>query len=433
MNSKDRKLSFIDAFFFAILVGGGETYFTAYSLSLQHGELQAGLLATLPMALGGVLQLLTPHIVNKIRRYRVWVYFSAFIQSLLLLIPIIGQTLAYPTLFLIVCLYWALFFSSSSVWSAWMSQVIEPKEYLNFFSKRNAVIYGGTLIGMTASGVILHFTNNFKLIFTIGIISRLISVFAISLKSDQGIDFREMTTFNKNFFEELKDYSNLQKVTTFVLLFRATIFIAAPFFTPYMFEILNFNYFQYMTIIAANFVGRILIMNLVGRLINESNIKWVFILSAIGVCTLPLLWLVNPSYHYLLGVEIFSGIVWGLFELIFLLKIFQKVPSERNGIYNISLNLYNSIIIALASLVGGALFYFFNKYAPAYKYEYVFIISTVLRFTCLIFLPSLNLKGFSKKVIPFARPIVGRPSLGTTRVNWRILREIKRKNILKLD
>ncbi len=426
MKNKNKLLSYIDALFFAILVGGGETYFTAYSLSLDHGELKAGLIATLPMAFGGVLQLLTPLIVNKIQRYRIWVYFSALVQSLLLLLPLIYHELSYPIFFGLVCLYWALFFSSSSVWSAWMSQAIGASDYVNFFSKRNAFIYTGTLLGMVISGIILNQTNNFKIIFLMALICRLISCLAIYLKDDYGIDFRPMTTLNKGFFKEIKNYSNMHSVTTFILFFRGTVFIAAPFFTPYMFEVLKFNYFQYMTIISANFVGRVIVMRLVKGVLNEKNIRLFFMLSAIGVAILPIVWIIYPHYYYLLFIEIFSGIVWGLFELIFLLKVFQKIPTEKNGTYNISLNLYNSLMIAFASLVGGLIFFGLSKYLPNFKYEYLFIISTSLRFLCLYFMPPLDFKSFSKAVIPFVRPIVGRPSLGIARVNWRILRELKR-------
>jgi hypothetical protein len=56
----------LDVFFYSLMVGAGETYFAAYSLSLGHSELQAGALITLPIVFGGIAQLLSPYLIKAV-------------------------------------------------------------------------------------------------------------------------------------------------------------------------------------------------------------------------------------------------------------------------------------------------------------------------------------------------------------------------------
>src|SRR6185436_5732729 len=66
----------------SVMVGIGETYFPAFALALGMGEVGSGLIATLPLLAGGVLQLVTPYGVDRLRSRRTWASACAYTQTL---------------------------------------------------------------------------------------------------------------------------------------------------------------------------------------------------------------------------------------------------------------------------------------------------------------------------------------------------------------
>ncbi|RYZ79199.1 MAG: permease, partial [Proteobacteria bacterium] len=64
------KLSSIDGFLCALMVGAGESYLPAYALSCGFGEVFAGYLASLPLVGGAILQLFTPRLMHELKSHK---------------------------------------------------------------------------------------------------------------------------------------------------------------------------------------------------------------------------------------------------------------------------------------------------------------------------------------------------------------------------
>src|SRR5258706_8931415 len=62
-----------DAASYSLMVGLGETYFSAFALAIGTGQTFAGLLATLPQMAGALLQLASPWGVKKLGSPRRWI------------------------------------------------------------------------------------------------------------------------------------------------------------------------------------------------------------------------------------------------------------------------------------------------------------------------------------------------------------------------
>ena len=78
---RDLGLSLWDGVFFSLMVGLGETYLPAFALALGHGEVLAGLVASVPMLIGGVVQLVAPRAVHALGSHRRWVVMLAGLQA----------------------------------------------------------------------------------------------------------------------------------------------------------------------------------------------------------------------------------------------------------------------------------------------------------------------------------------------------------------
>jgi len=66
-----------DAFFFALMAGAGEGYFVAFALEIGLNPVYAGLLGTMPLFIGGFLQLFIYKKINLSGRYHRFIYIAS--------------------------------------------------------------------------------------------------------------------------------------------------------------------------------------------------------------------------------------------------------------------------------------------------------------------------------------------------------------------
>src|SRR5262249_54123491 len=70
---KNLRNSMSDGAAFSVMVGTGETYFPAFVLAMGMGEIAAGLVASIPILVGAILQMVSPAAVVKLGSNRRWV------------------------------------------------------------------------------------------------------------------------------------------------------------------------------------------------------------------------------------------------------------------------------------------------------------------------------------------------------------------------
>lgn len=428
INSRNRNLSYLDAFFFALMVGAGETYFTAYSLFIGHSDLQAGLLMTAPLAIGGIFQLITPLLLNKMRNYKLWIAICAFLQLTVFILPISFDHMPYLLFFFFVCIYWSAFFSASSVWNSWMAKLISKDDYSLFFTKRSTLMYLGILLGLAGTGICLEYKVSYLFIFVLCIFFRLFSLTFILLIDDKGVSFQNMRGISLNVLKDFSTYTEVRRLGVFTLFFKFSVYVSASFFTPYMLEILGFSYLEFMIILAMSFIGRILIMRVFRRAVSEIQMQKYFVLSCIGLCFIPFMWVFTSSFSTLFVLEIFTGVFWGVFEIVFLLNVFQKLSPEDNAGFMISFNLLNSVAIGMGTLLGACLFQYFPREEIIKNYVLVLSSSSLLRLVSIFFIPNINLKKVTVKILPFMRPVGPRINVGIgERASWRLFKNKEKK------
>ncbi|MEX0668834.1 MAG: hypothetical protein WD060_00040, partial [Pirellulales bacterium] len=70
---RDLLVSTIDAMAFSVMVGCGETYLPAFALALGMGPIASGMVASVPILAGAVIQLAAPLAVARVGSNRRWV------------------------------------------------------------------------------------------------------------------------------------------------------------------------------------------------------------------------------------------------------------------------------------------------------------------------------------------------------------------------
>ena len=79
---RDLRASLLDGAAFGGMVGFGETYLPAFALAVGLGEMAAGMVSSVPLVAGGLMQLASPMAVRLLRSHRRWVVTCAIIQAL---------------------------------------------------------------------------------------------------------------------------------------------------------------------------------------------------------------------------------------------------------------------------------------------------------------------------------------------------------------
>jgi len=194
-----------------------------------------------------------------------------------------------------------------------------------------------------------------------------------------------------------------------LLAMQMAVYIAAPYFVPYMLKTLDLSYGVYTVLIAAAFGGRILALPALGRLAHRRGGRRLLVCSAIGIAPLPALWLVSPDPSYLFVLQILSGVAWGGVELATLMLFFEHIdPSERTSVLT-CFNLLNAAALAIGSLIGAALFYGLGEGSE--RYLVIFLLSSGARVLALPLLRGVPSEAVSSIPLPL-RTLAVRPSSG---------------------
>ncbi|VVB81357.1 Multidrug resistance protein MdtL [uncultured archaeon] len=172
----------------------------------------------------------------------------------------------------------------------------------------------------------------------------------------------------------------MKKLVLFSTMFYFAYMLASPFFAVYMLKNLQMNYFFYGIASALTTIAQIVTSRYVGRLTDKYGDKPIAIIGHIGTALVPLFFLgvTQQNIWLIIPVQIYSGIVWATADISRYNLILCISDSRRKAMQIAEYNLYTSITMVIAPLVGGYL----TEHATwvLTGIPLVFVLSFVLRF-----------------------------------------------------
>jgi MFS family permease len=401
------------------MVGSGEAYFAAFALAIGLGQVTAGLVASLPMLAGSLLQLASPFAVRWLGSTRRWVVGCAFAQSLSFAPLIVGAaTGELPAwgLFAAVALYWGSGMATGPAWSAWITTIVPPRLRAHYFARRSRRAQFGVVGGLVGTGLLLQWQAEslgplaYAIPFGAAGLARLISGFCLVRQSEPEPVPREAS--GAGFGERARRLMRGPggRVLSYMLALQIAVQISGPFFAPYMLSGLNLTYAQFMMLIGAAYTGRVLSLPWIGRFARRfgpANLLWV---GGAGIAPLTAMWMATDSFWILLAFQLFSGSMWACYEMATMLLTFETIPaSERTGALTI-FNLANAIAIVVGSTIGGTILG--SMGATVEAYHVLFAVSLGARFLALPLVARVKAPPRLRvRLIPL-RTVALRPSSG---------------------
>ena len=416
---RDLRLMVGDAVAFSVMVGAGEAYVPAFTLAAGHGDAASGLVATLPMLGGALIQLATPWGVARLRSHRRWVVAAATGQALSFLPLVVGALrgeIGLAWIFAAAAAYWGFGMAAGPAWNTWVDDLVPTRLRPRFFANRTRAAQAVLFVSLATGGALLHVFRAdtrplalFALLFAAASLARLVSARLLARQSEPHPELPEVREVTLGRFLGRLRGSDAGRLLRHLLAMQLAVYVAAPYFTPYMLRHLGLSYGAFTTLTAAAFVSRVAALPLLGRVAQRFGSRALLRFGATGIVALPPLWLVSDDLRWLLVVQLLSGLMWASFELSALLSFFEGIDRrERTSVLTL-FNFANATAIAAGSLAGGAFFRWLP--ADAFVYAWLFAASSVARAVALRLLYPVGTLRLPRAAVQL-RTLAVRPDVG---------------------
>ncbi len=390
------KLSSTDGVLCNVMVGMGEANFPALLLALGKSATVAGLVSSVPLLAGAVLQLATPRLLVRIGSHRAWVVACASMQAVALATLAVASLrghIATPLAFAIAALYFASAQAAGAGWNGWIERLVPSRIRPRYFATRNRCLQVSLIGAVLLSGLLLDAKVTFASVLAIAVLARIASIYALARQPDVATQPSMTTKVSiPEFVSRLRGRDD-GRVMRYVLMSNVAVYFAAPYFTPYMLTRLDLPYRSFMMLTAAIYIGRIFVYPICARILKTMDARSLLWMGGAGITLLPVPWIFTSDFTTLLFVQLFSGFAWGAFEMATFFLYLETIPANERAAMLSVFNLGNALAMVVGATLGGVMLAALGTGNSAYFA--VFAVSTLLRFASLVAL---------RKVGPAPRP-----------------------------
>jgi hypothetical protein len=367
--------SYLEGALYAVMVGTAESFALFFAVKHEMPLHQLALLSTVPILLGSVSQWLMPLIVpQRFLRFAKLSFYLVQILGLIFLCLATQHKNLFPWLFAALSLYWVGGLSAGPFWLEWIAKEVPSKTFGAFLSKRNAFVSFCTLLAYVSAAFYLNLhaeADNFLIVFGMGSVARFGSFLSQWTLSSKHIEWRFHRTASRSHKTPLP-FKPIFWMMALTVIFKFAVSLSSPFFLPFMVQELHFGIFKYVALTSIPFVGRFLFLEGWGRASSDLRPFVGVQISCIGIAFIPALWASFPNFWFYILLELFSGMLWGGFELCTILIIQRFLVRNTLPMMGLHMSLMSASSV-LGALYGSRLM---EKYS---SYETLFMISSASR------------------------------------------------------
>lgn len=371
-----------DATAYGVMVGIGETFLPAFALAVGLGEVTAGIVGSVPLMAGGLLQLISLWALSRGFSQKWWVVLAAGLQSLAF-IPLIWVaylgSVSGPVLLAIASFYWAAGLASGPAWNGWIERVIPKQMRANYFAKRTRATQLATMLGFVTGGLLLQFGRQggwvllaFAGLFSIAFLARIISAVMLALHR-LPVEVARPASVVAPIAEPQISASQTaarayagKHLLIYLVLVQGAVQISGPFFTPYMLQQLDLSYLAFTVLVAAAFIAKVVALPAWGQLARRRGAGWLLTVGGTAIVPLSALWIVSQNFYWLLFIQTINGVAWAAYELGFFLMFFEALPVQRRVKMLTFYNLANTSAWCIGASLGASLLFHWGTSVEAY-------------------------------------------------------------------
>lgn len=328
------------------IAGTGSVFLTKLLVILGASSLQFGILA----ASGQVFLVLMPLgalVTRKLAFHRdatvKWAIAGRALAPLLGVIPLfLSNKLSLIGILSVFALSTALLSVSANIWTGWMARMVPLRIRGRFFAKRNAILLSfGFSIAFLLGLLVDSFSNNVaqqKIVFAgLFLFAGIIGLIGLKILAKQPEKPTEVSGLpvNKIFKEPFKD-KNFRKLCVFGAWWMLAVGIGAPFWQPFMIEVLKMGVAKILLYGMTSTIGSIITLQYWGRFIdkygNIAAMKLAVTISSI----VPFVWLfVTEQTVWTIYLEsLVAGSMWGCIGIVTTNLVLAVAPKAKAQVYS---------------------------------------------------------------------------------------------------
>ncbi|MCK5624421.1 MFS transporter [Candidatus Pacearchaeota archaeon] len=423
-----RRYSIKEGVFSSAKISFGDRFIHPFAIAINTSNPLVALLTSISGLLGPLSQLISAQKFEKFSRKKV-IMFSVLLESLMWL-PFIVIAILFskgiitsllPILLLFsFSIYIIMVNASHPHWFSWMGDLVDEKYRGRWFSKRNLLVGVTAVILSIFASIFLDYFKKidlamigFVILFSLALISRLISWFIFKKQYEPKFKFKKENYFSFWQFLKQAPKNNFGKFVIFRASYAFAGSMAGAVWAIYLLRYLEFNYFTYMIILISEIVFSLLLIGLWGKIADKYGNYKVLIITTLILPIIPILWVLHPSPIYLIFVPaLIGGVAWGGFALATGNFIYDNVGKQKRSLA-VS---YYTMLWGIGVFVGAGISALLIKYLPTWIFEpiiTIFIISSIARMIAVAWwVPKLKEVRKTKK-------------LNSKKLKKTILKEIK--------
>ncbi len=276
------------------MFGLGENYLSAMGVFLGYSALQISVLSSFPQLIGAFVQLITSNLARLFKSMKYFVVAGSIFQAFLwaTLICIINTTSNYAVILIWATIYFAITSAMGPAWISWIGYLVPIRLRPNYHANRNKIIHSMVFVSIFIGGLILKYYNQnmilgFSIMFSIGVVGRLVSAYFLNKKSEGG-----SIEDGKNY--KYKDILKDQTKVIFMLynaFIHFSVMFLGPLFTIYILRTMDLSSLVLTLCMVAWWLGNVFSSKYWGRVSKKHGNYYVLKLTTIYMCVLPILWI----------------------------------------------------------------------------------------------------------------------------------------------
>jgi MFS family permease len=414
------RLSLADALFYALMVGAGEVYFLADAVRLGATSLEQALVITLPLCVGTLGPLMALGLLGRFRRRKAVVVSAATLQALILFTIVLTDTkgtLSPRVLIGLASAYQMCAQAAGTAWASWYGDLVPARVRGRYFATRNRIAQVATSGSLIVAGLLLQRLEpgsagtvapgagglGYAIIFGAAGLFRLVSAVLLALSPEPPAQLlsnrRETLSFARS-----DEALPVRRILLFAAALQLTVYMASPYFGPFMLEELRLSYTEYMAGSLAVVVLKFASLPSWGRLIDRHGARAAFLLAVVLVALVPLPWLWVRGVAMVIVAQALSGLSWGGHE-VSQFSLLLETSHARSRLHVFAMmSVFTGVAQLSGSLLGGWLLMSVDR-----NFLVVFVVSAACRLGVALAAPA---------IIPAS---IGTPGIGRRRLFLRLL------------
>ena len=341
-------------------------FISLYILSLGATEGQIGLMSSISSVVGAIILLPGALLAERTGRKKLFAALcgggARFMILILVFVPIFFKGLNVVWIAIAFSVLRDSF--NNLAFPAWMSvanEIVPIDGRGRYFGSRNFVMGITGMVGTLLAGkliTLLVAEQGYQIALGVAFVLGASSTFSYSHIHDLPalpVKLKESGLSLRSLVNMVKAKPQFIALMATAALWNFAVNVAGPFFNVHMVQDLKFDATSVGFLAVVSSFTSMAAQNQIGALSDRLGTRRLQLASMIVIPALPIAWLFATHVWQIAVINIFSGIMWGVFNLVSFNLLLASIPQKQVPLFSAVYQIVVMLSLALGALIGSAI------------------------------------------------------------------------------